>query len=198
MAKKGRFLWKNPGFLVEGIEVSVRKRSMYIFCLYIILKSIPKYLQVSPGKAPLKNLHDSLLLAFPELCVLWSVPKKIGPPKNYSSRWWFQIFFILTPNPGEMIQFDEHIFQLGWNHQPVHGDLHNFGWSFTSPTCPRSRGGNLEKAILMLTWRTPRVVEVEEWGTLDAAAKRSKSEVAKGLFVAFNVLSVCNMESFFR
>ena len=26
--------------------------------------------------------------------------------------------FIFTPNPGEMIQFDEHIFQMGWfNHQ---------------------------------------------------------------------------------
>ncbi len=28
-----------------------------------------------------------------------------------------QIFFIFTPIPGEMIQFDEHIFQMGWNHQ---------------------------------------------------------------------------------
>ena len=26
---------------------------------------------------------------------------------------------IFTPNPGEMIQFDEHIFQRGWNHQLV-------------------------------------------------------------------------------
>ena len=34
------------------------------------------------------------------------------------SRWWFQISFIFTPIPGEMIQFDEHIFQRGWfNHQ---------------------------------------------------------------------------------
>ena len=30
----------------------------------------------------------------------------------------FGIFFIFTANPGEMIQFDEHIFQMGWfNHQ---------------------------------------------------------------------------------
>ena len=36
------------------------------------------------------------------------------------SWWWFQIFFIFTPFLGEMIQFDEHIFQMGWlNHQPV-------------------------------------------------------------------------------
>ena len=29
-----------------------------------------------------------------------------------------QTFFIFTPNLGEMIQFDEHIFQMGWfNHQ---------------------------------------------------------------------------------
>ena len=33
------------------------------------------------------------------------------------TRWWFQIFFIFTPNPGEEIQFDEHIIQRGWfNH----------------------------------------------------------------------------------
>ena len=30
-----------------------------------------------------------------------------------------QIFFIFNPNPGGMIQFDEHIFQGGWNHQLV-------------------------------------------------------------------------------
>ena len=29
-----------------------------------------------------------------------------------------QIFFIFNPNLGEIIQFDEHIFQMGWfNHQ---------------------------------------------------------------------------------
>ena len=29
-----------------------------------------------------------------------------------------KIFFIFTPKIGEMIQFDEHIFQMGWfNHQ---------------------------------------------------------------------------------
>ena len=27
------------------------------------------------------------------------------------------MFFMFTPILGEMIQFDEHIFQLGWNHQ---------------------------------------------------------------------------------
>ena len=28
------------------------------------------------------------------------------------------ISFIFTPNPGEDSHFDEHIFQMGWNHQP--------------------------------------------------------------------------------
>ena len=42
-----------------------------------------------------------------------------------------QIFCIFTPIPGEMIQFDEHIFQMGWNHQPanhvhVHSLFNNF------------------------------------------------------------------------
>ena len=31
-----------------------------------------------------------------------------------------QFFFIFTTKPGEMIQFDEHIFQMGWfNHRLV-------------------------------------------------------------------------------
>ena len=36
----------------------------------------------------------------------------------YKYRWWFQGFFMFTLILGEMIQFDEHIFQMGWNHQP--------------------------------------------------------------------------------
>ena len=36
----------------------------------------------------------------------------------YNTRWWFQIFFIFTPIPGEIIQSDEHVFQRGWfDHQ---------------------------------------------------------------------------------
>ena len=39
-----------------------------------------------------------------------------------------QIFFIFTPNPGEMIQFDDHIFQMGWfNHQLEKNDFSK-GW----------------------------------------------------------------------
>ena len=42
------------------------------------------------------------------------------------SRWWFQIYFLFSSLFGEMIQFDEHIFQMGWfNHQLV-----IFSWPF--------------------------------------------------------------------
>ena len=44
-------------------------------------------------------------------------------------RWWFQITFILIPIPGSMIQFDEHIFQMGWLHQLVfHFRPNKVGW----------------------------------------------------------------------
>ena len=34
--------------------------------------------------------------------------------------WWFQIFFMFTPKIGEMIQFDEQIFEMGlFNHHAV-------------------------------------------------------------------------------
>ena len=32
------------------------------------------------------------------------------------------VFFIFTPKIGEMMQFDEPIFQMGWNHQ-LDGDV---------------------------------------------------------------------------
>ena len=52
------------------------------------------------------------------LANLWH-PEKIPkqPLQNlmfFFSRWWQLIFFIFTPIPGEMVQFDEHIFQMGW------------------------------------------------------------------------------------
>ena len=56
------------------------------------------------------------LISAKESCdVLWSCVKS---GLTFSSSWWFQIFLIFTP--GEMIQFDEHIFQMGWfNNQLV-------------------------------------------------------------------------------
>ena len=44
----------------------------------------------------------------------WEMMVKLVPSK---SSWWFQTFFIFTPKIGKMIQFDEHIFQMGWIHQ---------------------------------------------------------------------------------
>ena len=56
--------------------------------------------------------------------------------ETHYSRWWFQIFFIITPNPGEMIQFDEHIFQMGWNHQLVLNLQPFFPYLFSKLTLP--------------------------------------------------------------
>ena len=37
-----------------------------------------------------------------------------------SPRWWLLKYFLFSPLPGEMIHFDEHIFQMGWfNHHLV-------------------------------------------------------------------------------
>ena len=53
-------------------------------------------------------------------------PNDATPPKekaflraknNHPLGVGFKHFFIFTPKIGEMIQFDEHIFQMGWNHQ---------------------------------------------------------------------------------
>ena len=55
----------------------------------------------------------------------------------YFTGWWFQTFFIFTPNPGKMIPFDEHIFQMGWfNHHLVY---HCYTCCFTTPALQRLR-----------------------------------------------------------
>ena len=38
------------------------------------------------------------------------------------TRWWFQICLEFSSLPWEMIQFDEHIFQMGWNHHLISVD----------------------------------------------------------------------------
>ena len=57
-------------------------------------------------------------------------------------------YFLSSPLPGEMIQFDEHISQMGWNHQP--------DWIYPSPPTDSSQqdqllhsesAGNLFKTI---------------------------------------------------
>ena len=63
----------------------------------------------------------------------FSVPKMSQKWVQTRSRleepgtWCFQIWFILHAYSGELIQFDEHIVQLGWNHQ-----LAKFGYSYLS------------------------------------------------------------------
>ena len=42
------------------------------------------------------------------------------------------MFFFFTPIPGEMIQFDKHIFHVGWNHQP--GNQQTIGVGHTLET----------------------------------------------------------------
>ena len=34
---------------------------------------------------------------------------------QYFTRWWFQRFFVFLPLPAKMIQFEEHIFQMGYS-----------------------------------------------------------------------------------
>ena len=48
---------------------------------------------------------------------------------------------MFTQNPGEMIQFDEHMFQVGWlNHQPaISGSRHkpiSISWNVSQGFCP--------------------------------------------------------------
>lgn len=47
----------------------------------------------------------------------WPINWLEDTPNICWSTWWVQIWFYFTPNFGELIQFDEHVSQMGGNHQ---------------------------------------------------------------------------------
>ena len=70
--------------------------------------------------------------------------------------WWFHIFLIFTSNLGEMIQFGQHIFQMGWNHQldqvswmwekkirAILRNLRETGSILVNPPCPEKKNNQL-------------------------------------------------------
>ena len=68
------------------------------------------YLETSGGLKDMKPL-EVILTGFDRAKV---TSKRAEASKNSSSRWWFQTCFNFHPETlGMMIQFDEHIFQMG-------------------------------------------------------------------------------------
>ena len=52
------------------------------------------------------------------LWIFLGIKQASGSACFFLSRWWFQIF-LFSSLPGEDSNFDDHIFQMGWNHQLV-------------------------------------------------------------------------------
>ena len=82
------------------------------------------------------SLHMDLLMT-------WN-REKVGP---IFSRWWFEICFIF----GEGFQFDEHIFQMGWNHQLVLSVRIDF---FFNQQFPRWFGISFIFMVYLAKWST--------------------------------------------
>ena len=57
-------------------------------------------------------------------CAVWFINWKVGEDFGDQKICWYRIWVVVSNMclfsslPGEMIQFDDHIFQMGWNHQP--------------------------------------------------------------------------------
>ena len=66
--------------------------------------------------------------------------------------WWFHFFKLFTPNLGEMIQFDEHLFQMGWfNHQLVmEYQAVSPGWLSKVLVAAEVVGGLIRRGLQML------------------------------------------------
>ena len=81
----------------------------------------PKHIHTYP--APLgKGKSSTQIFSFLRGGMLFFRKRKprnqISRPTSHNLAGGFKPFFIFTPKLGEMIQFDEHIFQIGWfNHQ---------------------------------------------------------------------------------
>ena len=59
-----------------------------------------------------------------------------GESLQHCTRWWFQVFFIFTPNYLGKWSNLTNIFQLGWNHQLVHQSRLRQGWISMYPYSP--------------------------------------------------------------
>ena len=91
------------------------RTASYILTLPVAVLPIPRPDQGgSSGALTWKRYHARLGKA---------IPNQQNP---LGAGWWFQIFLIFTPNFGEDSQFDEHIFQRGWNCLEGGEDLFEF------------------------------------------------------------------------
>ena len=111
-------LFKKNGLVkVHKFVCGVLERSL---CLPTCAFMKPNHLDMNdfayPWKIPLARITQQ----FRWICCWWDPDKK---PLNIPlTRFEQQLgggfkHFLFSPLPGKMIQFDEHIFQLGWNHQ---------------------------------------------------------------------------------
>ena len=85
---------------------------------------------------------------------MWNYLHEKKEPSRLS-RWWQLKYFSCSPLFGEMIQFDEHIFQMGWfNHHLVMKGFCYFRICFNSPWIYRStaswKGCNHEPVMHLL------------------------------------------------
>ncbi len=94
------------------------------------------------------------------------------------TRWRFQIyiFFVFTPIPGEMIQFDEHIFQMGWFNRQLEKYLARRG------ILPSSFASSLHLGLSSI-WRK-RFAEIDS-EIPETEAEKSFREIVKIRYIAY-------------
>ena len=116
--QKNMICFLPQGFMILNIACWVRtvrrwnlpKQIDPSYILYLhLVDSYGKCRQIYQSHGSVMGKKDLFLLATGKINV---------SPLKVESRLWFQTFLIFTPILGELIQFDEHIFQMGWfNHQ---------------------------------------------------------------------------------
>ena len=118
------FLTGSPGPHLEFTPPSLKRRVTSLLLFSGAGPRNPTYPKENPPKKKERHFLN-LPKIIPKKWTSWngggSHRFKRWVDETISSWWQLKIFFYVHPYiPGEMIQFDEHIFQMGWfNHQPV-------------------------------------------------------------------------------
>ena len=104
------------GFQIITLQDLNYSGNLNVFFVMMLLgwlrESQPNYTPPPLNKKRYNN-HWKGICYFPRKVILLRVQKF-----SISSWWQLKYFFYFHPVPwGFMIQFDEHIFQMGWNHQ---------------------------------------------------------------------------------
>ena len=92
-----------------------------------------------------------------------------------------------------MIQFDEHIFQMGWNHQLDMFNIHMYMYMYT----PRASRNPIQKrrvCVVRFSKKDTSIIQTTE--TTDKKKQKTRSKSQRWMFYIFSLINTIKMMDF--